>query len=90
MLFMASSALIGRCVLSATLVAGMAPLLVANAPATSLLPPQSRAQLVHGPGQPTLAIPYVITGTPGDAQHRFAKEPGRRLDGLSRDVRGVA
>ena len=63
MLFMPTSALIGRCVLQATLVAGMAPLLVTNAPASaSLLLPQSRAQLVHGPEiQPTLAIPYVIT-----------------------------
>ena len=60
---MAISAFTGRRTFAAAVIAGVLPasLSIPSAGA-SLLPPQSRAQLVHGPEiQPTRAIPYVIT-----------------------------
>ena len=63
MLFMVIHALIGRQSLIAAVVAGSIPLVVSPAPSTAtLLPPNSRAQLLSEPGTaPSRAIPYVIT-----------------------------
>ena len=63
MLFMVIHALIGRQSLIAAFIAGSIPLVVSPAPSTAtLLPPNSRAQLLSEPGTaPSRAIPYVIT-----------------------------
>ena len=63
MLFMVIHALIGRQSLIAAVIAGSIPLVVSPAPSTAtLLPPNSRAQLLSEPGTvPSRAIPYVIT-----------------------------
>lgn len=63
MLFMATSAAISRRLLTATVTAGVLPILVPAAPAeATLLPPQTRAQLLSDPNAvPTQAIPYIIT-----------------------------
>jgi muramidase (phage lysozyme) len=60
---MAISAFIGRQTLSAAVIVGVLPAVCSPLPAAaSLLPPASRAQLIHTPEvQPSLAIPYVIT-----------------------------
>ena len=61
--FMVTHALIGRQSLIAAVIAGSIPLVVSPAPSTAtLLPPNSRAQLLSEPGTaPSRAIPYVIT-----------------------------
>ena len=61
--FMVTHALIGRQSLIAAVIAGSIPLVVPPAPSTAtLLPPNSRAQLLSEPGTaPSRAIPYVIT-----------------------------
>ena len=63
MLLMAIHALIGRKSLVAAVIAGSLPLLVSPAPtAATLLPSDSRAQLLSEPDAvPSRAIPYVIT-----------------------------
>ena len=63
MLRMAIHALIGRKSLVAAVIAGSLPLLVSPAPtAATLLPSDSRAQLLSEPDAvPSRAIPYVIT-----------------------------
>lgn len=63
MLFMDIHALIGRQSLIAAVIAGSIPFIASPAPsAATLLPPNSRAQLLSDPGTaPTRAIPYVIT-----------------------------
>ena len=60
---MVTHALIGRQSLIAAVIAGSIPLVVPPAPSTAtLLPPNSRAQLLSEPGTaPSRAIPYVIT-----------------------------
>ena len=60
---MAISAFIGRQTLSVAVIFGVLPALCAPLSArASLLPPASRAQLIHASEfQPSLAIPYVIT-----------------------------
>ena len=60
---MAISAFIGRQTLSAAVIVGVLPSVLSPLSArASLLPPASRAQLVHtAEVQPSLAIPYVIT-----------------------------
>ena len=60
---MAISAFIGRKTLSAAVIVGVLPAVCSPLPAAaSLLPPASRAQLIHtSEVQPSLAIPYVIT-----------------------------
>ena len=60
---MAISAFIGRQTLSAAVIVGVLPVLSSPLPAkASLLPPASRAQLIHASDiQPSRAIPYVIT-----------------------------
>jgi muramidase (phage lysozyme) len=61
--FMVTHALIGRQSLIAAVIAGSIPLVVPPAPSTAtLLPPNSRAQLLSEPGTvPSRAIPFVIT-----------------------------
>ena len=63
MLLWVIHALIGRQSLIAAVIAGSIPLVVSPAPSTAtLLPPNSRAQLLSEPGTaPSRAIPYVIT-----------------------------
>ena len=63
MLFMAAPALLGRRFLIATIFAGVLPSSIPVAPAAaSVLPPQTRSQLLSEPGAvPTRAIPYIIT-----------------------------
>ena len=60
---MAISAFIGRQTLSAAVIVGVLPVLSSPLSAqASLLPPSSRAQLIHTSDiQPSRAIPYVIT-----------------------------
>ena len=60
---MAISAFIGRQTLHAAVIVGVMPALSSLLPAqASLLPPASRAKLIHTSDfQPSRAIPYVIT-----------------------------
>ena len=60
---MATSGFIGRQTLTAAVIVGVLPSVFSPLSAqASLLPPASRAQLVHtAEVQPSLAIPYVIT-----------------------------
>ena len=60
---MAISPIIGRQALSAAAIVGVLPVVFSPLSAqASLLPPASRAQLIHtAETQPSLAIPYVIT-----------------------------
>ena len=60
---MAISPIIGRQALSAAAIVGVLPVVFSPLSArASLLPPSSRAQLIHtAETQPSLAIPYVIT-----------------------------
>ncbi len=62
MLFMTTRATIGRVTLLTACV-GLSPVLISSQPSkASLLPPESRAQLLSEPDeQPSRAIPYIIT-----------------------------
>ena len=63
MLFMAIHALIGPKPLIATVIAGAIPLVASTTPSSAtLLPPDSRAQLLSEPDAvPSRAIPFIIT-----------------------------